>query len=153
LIGDNAAFTSYANVGRAVTDGVESFASYQPLQTLAFRMDYTYTEATDDILREELLRRPKHKVSLNTAWRPTARLSFNATVLSLSSWIDGNRDFSIPRLTAPGYTTVDLAASFDLAGNLSVYGRVNNLFDRHYENPVGFLQPAVGAFAGIKARF
>jgi len=153
LIGDNAAFTSYVNVGRAVTDGVESFAAYQPLQTLVFRMDYTYTEATDDILREELLRRPKHKVSLNTAWRPTARLSFAATVLSLSSWIDGNRDFSIPRLTAPGYTTVDLAASFDLAGNLSVYGRVNNLFDRHYENPVGFLQPAVGAFAGIKARF
>ena len=153
LIGDNATFTSYANVGRAVTDGVESFASYQPLQTLAFRMDYTYTRATDYILHEELLRRPKHKVSLNTAWRPTARLSFNATVLSVSSWIDGNRDFSIPRLTAPGYTTVDLAASFDLAGNLSVYGRVNNLFDRHYENPVGFLQPAVGAFAGIKARF
>jgi vitamin B12 transporter len=153
LIEDNAAFTSYANIGRAVTDGVESFASYQPLQTLAFRLDYTYTQATDDILREELLRRPKHKVSLNTAWRPTPRLSFNATVLSLSSWIDGNRDFSIPRLTAPGYTTVDFAASFELASNLSVYGRVNNLIDRHYENPVGFLQPSVGAFAGIKARF
>jgi vitamin B12 transporter len=34
-----------------------------------------------------------------------------------------------------------------------VYGRVTNLFDRRYENPIGFLQPSIGAFAGIKTRF
>jgi vitamin B12 transporter len=74
-------------------------------------------------------------------------------VVSVSSWIDGNRDFSISRLTAPGYTTVDLAASFDVARNIAVYGRVNNLLDRHYQEPVGFLQPSVGVFAGIKTKF
>jgi vitamin B12 transporter len=153
LITDNIDFTTDVNVGRAVTEGVESFASYQPLRQLTFRLDYTYTQATDDILHEELLRRPKHKVDLNAAWHATDRLSLNATVLSVSSWIDGNRDFSIPRLTAPGYTTVDVAASYDLSGNLTLYGRVTNLFDRHYENPVGFLQPSIGAFAGIRTRF
>jgi vitamin B12 transporter len=153
LITDNVDFTTDVNVGRAVTEGVESFASYRPLRDLTFRLDYTYTQATDDILHEELLRRPKHKVDLNAAWHATDRLSLNATVLSVSSWIDGNRDFSIPRLTAPGYTTVDVAASYDLSGNLTLYGRVTNLFDRHYENPVGFLQPSIGAFAGIRTRF
>ena len=153
LIEDNADFTSYANVGRAVTEGVESFASYQPYQNVAFRLDYTYTQATDGILHEELLRRPKHKIDLNGAWHATNQLSFNANVLSVSSWIDGNRDFSIPRLTAPGYTTVNLAAGYDLTRHLTLYGRINNLFDRHYQNPVGFLQPALGAFAGIKTRF
>ena len=77
----------------------------------------------------------------------------NVTVLSVGTWIDGNRDFSIPRLTAPGYTTVDFAANYDLRSNLTLYGRVTNLFDRHYENPIGFLQPSIGAFAGIKTRF
>jgi vitamin B12 transporter len=153
LITDNADFTTDVNVGRAVTEGAESFASYQPLRDLTFRLDYTYTQATDDVLHEELLRRPKNKVDLNAAWHATDRLSLNATVLSVSSWIDGNRDFSIPRLTAPGYTTVDVAASYELSGNLTVYGRVTNLFDRHYENPVGFLQPSIGAFAGIRTRF
>jgi vitamin B12 transporter len=153
LIEDNADFTSYANVGRAVTEGVESFASYQPRQDLAFKFDYTYTQATDDILHQELLRRPKHKFSLNTAWRATSRLSFNATVLTLSSWIDGNRDFSVPRLTAPGYTTVDVAASYALGSHLSLYARLNNLFDRRYQNPTGFLQPPLGAFAGIRTNF
>src|SRR5258707_15807848 len=49
LITDNSTFTSYANVGRAVTDGIESFVSYQPSPTLELRADYTFTQAYDDI--------------------------------------------------------------------------------------------------------
>ena len=153
LIDDNADFTTLVNVGRAVTDGVESFVSYRPIQELTLGLDYTYTQATDEVLHEELLRRPKHKASLSSEWHATSRLSLNAAVLSVSSWIDGNRDFSIPRLTAPGYTIVNLAAGYDLTPHLSLTGRIDNLFNRHYENPVGFLQPSVGAFAGIKAKF
>ncbi|HWX78444.1 MAG TPA: TonB-dependent receptor [Steroidobacteraceae bacterium] len=153
LIEDNADFTSLTNVGRAVTEGVESFVSYHPLESLTLRMDYTYLQATDEILHEELLRRPKHKGSLNVAWQATSRLSLNATLLSVSSWIDGNRDFSIPRLTAPGYTTVDGAASYDLSSHWAIFGRITNLFNRHYQNPDGFMQPTVGAFAGVKAKF
>jgi len=143
---------SYANIGRARTNGVESFVAYSPMEAVTLRADYTYTQATDDGTDQELLRRPKHKASLNAGWQATHALSLNATVLTLSSWIDGNRDFSVPRLSAPGYTVVNLAASFDVNKHLSVFGRVDNLFDRHYQNPVGFLQPTVGAFAGIRAQ-
>jgi vitamin B12 transporter len=153
LIADSADFTTEINVGRAVTQGVESFVAYQPIQALTFRLDYTYTQAMDEIADQELLRRPKHKGSLNTAWQATRRLSLNATVLSVSSWVDGNRDFSISRLNAPPYTTVDLAAAYEVNSNLSVHGRLTNLLDRRYEDPVGFLQPGIGAFAGIKAKF
>ena len=153
LINENADFTTFVNVGRAVTQGAESFVSYQPLTELTFRLDYTYTQAMDDVLHQELLRRPKHKGDVATTWKPTERLSLSATVLAVGSWIDGNRDFSVARLSAAGYTTVDLAAGYDLTSHLNVYGRVTNLFDRHYENPIGFLQPSIGAFAGIKTRF
>jgi vitamin B12 transporter len=153
LIADNAAFTSYANVGRAVTDGVESFVAYQPMQTLELRADYTFTQAYDDILHEVLLRRPKHKASVTAGWRPTAKLSVSPSVLYVGSWIDGNRDFSIPRLTAGGYTVADVAANYDLTDRLSIFGRVDNLFGRRYEEPVGFLQPSRGAYAGVKAKF
>ncbi len=153
LIATNAEDTSYANYGRVTTQGVESFISYQPLRTLTLRMDYTYTEATDDVLDQELLRRPKHKGSMDAEWHATERWSLNASALSVSSWVDGNRDFSIPRLNAPPYTTVNLASGYQLAHGLSVYGRITNLLNRHYQNPDGFLQPTVGAFAGIKATF
>jgi vitamin B12 transporter len=151
LIDTNA--TTYLNIGRAVTDGVESFVTYQPIKTLTFRLDYTYTQATDQTTLLELLRRPKNKESLNTNWQATDRLSLNATVLSVSSWVDTNRDGSIPRLNPPGYTTVDLAAAYDLSSHWALTGRVTNLLNRHYQNPDAFDQPTLSAFAGVKAKF
>jgi vitamin B12 transporter len=153
LITDNADFTSYTNVGRAVTDGVESFLAYQALENLNIRLDYTYTQATDEVLHEELLRRPKHKADLNLAYQATQRLNFDVTVLGTGSWIDGNRDFTIARLTAPGFVTANLAGSFDLTQHFAVYARVENLFNHHYEEPIGYLQPTLGAYAGLKAKF
>ena len=152
LITTDVTGSTWANVGKATTDGVESFVAYQPLRELVLRLDYTYTEATDDVMHQELLRRPKHKGTFNALWQPTAAFTLDASVLAVSSWVDGNRDFSIPRLDAPAYTTVNVAATYDLTRNLTLFGRLDNLLDRRYENPVGFLQPGLGVFAGVKAR-
>jgi len=47
----------------------------------------------------------------------------------------------------------DAAANYDLTDRLTIFGRVENMFGRHYEAPVGFLQPARGVYAGAKAKF
>jgi vitamin B12 transporter len=142
---------TYANVGKATTKGIESFISYRPLKALTLRVDYTYTDATDDIANQELLRRPRQKVDLDATWQASSKLSFDTTLLYVGPWIDGNRDFSIPRLEAPGYTTINLAGNYQLIRALTVYARIDNLLDRHYENPVGFLQPSIGVFGGLRA--
>jgi len=152
LIVSDESFTSYANIGRASTRGIESFAAYQPTKQLSLRADYTYTQATDDVLHEELLRRPKHKATLTAAWQPSDVLSVDAAILTISSWLDGNRDFSISPLRAPGYTVVNLALNYSLGAHFALFGRVDNLLDRHYQNPTGFLQPGIGVFAGIRSR-
>ena len=156
LIADSSNLTTFVttevNVGRAVTQGVESFVSYRPMPSLTLRLDYTYTEATDEILHLELLRRPKQKASFNSNWRPSPRWSVDATLLYVGRWMDISRDGS-EQVDAPGYTTVDVATSYDLTGRWTLFGRINNLFDRHYENPTGFLQPSIGVFAGIKTKF
>jgi vitamin B12 transporter len=36
---------------------------------------------------------------------------------------------------------------------LTAYARINNLLDRHYQNPIGFLQPGIGVYAGIRVAF
>src|SRR2546429_5290873 len=102
--------TTYANVGRASTDGVESFVAYQPARQLTLRLDYSYTQATDDALHEELLRRPKHKGNLNSTWRATEALLLNASVLTVGGWVGGNRRLFVPRPDAPGVVTVNGAA-------------------------------------------
>jgi vitamin B12 transporter len=154
LIDTNATGDSYANVGRARTDGVESFLSYQPTSAYTARLDYTYTEAFDETNDTVLIRRPKHKASLRNTWQATAKLSLDATILYVGSWFDGNRDFTnLEPLRSASFTTVNLAANYSLNENLSIYGRINNLLDRKYEDPIGFLQPTIGAFAGIRVKF
>jgi len=143
---------TYANIGRATTDGIESFLAYQPLKQLTLRLDYTFTAASDEVLHEELLRRPKHRGTFDANWQATPAWQWNLYVLWVGTWVDGNRDFSVPRLDAPGYTTVNLATSYDLNARLALCARVDNLFDRHYENPVGFLQPSIGVYAGVRVK-
>jgi vitamin B12 transporter len=149
----SATVMSYVNVGRAVTQGVESFISWQAMPSLKLRADYTFTQADDEILNEELLRRPKHKATLSAEWWATEHLSVAPSLRYVGRWIDGNRDFSISRLTAASYSVADVAIDYALNARLSLFGRVDNLGGRHYENPVGFLQPARGVYAGVKASF
>ncbi|MBS0580491.1 MAG: TonB-dependent receptor [Proteobacteria bacterium] len=153
LIGSDATFTTWANVGRATTEGVESFLAYRPLKGLALRVDYTFTQAKDATTGQELLRRPKHKGSVDASWQVTDPFSLDLTVLTVGSWVDGNRDFSVSPLEAPGYTTVNLAGNYDLGPRVAVFARMTNMLDRHYQNPTGFLAPGFGAFAGVKVAF
>ncbi len=153
LITYNNSFTSYANVGKATTYGFENFIAYKPINTLNLRADYTFTIAENALLDQELLRRPKNKASLNATWQANDKTSISATLLYTGAWIDGNRDFSISRLKAGSYTTVNLAASYDLNDKVALFGRINNLFDQRYENPIGFEGQGIGVFAGIKGKF
>jgi vitamin B12 transporter len=151
LIDDNATFTSDANIDRATTYGFENFIAYAPTARLLMRADYTYTLAQDDATNEELLRRPKVKASYITTWQASDALSFSATELYVGPWIDINRAGTISRLTAGGYATTNVAANYVLTRNLTFFARIDNLFDRRYEDPVGFDRPGFGVFAGVKA--
>jgi vitamin B12 transporter len=152
LITTNVTGTSYANVGRATTDGIESFIAYQPVSVLTLRVDYTYTQAEDDVAQQELLRRPKHRGTFIATWQATTAWQWSLDVLAVGNWVDVSRDGLTSGLEAPGYTTVNLATNYDLTPRFALFGRIDNLLDRHYENPLGFLQPSIGFYAGVKVK-
>lgn len=144
---------TYINIAKAKTQGFENFISVSPVKALTLRADYTYTLAEDEARNLELLRRPKHKATLTSTWQATDKLSLAGSLIYTGAWMDTDREGSIPRLRAGGYTTVNLSGNYALTSHLSVFGRVTNLFDRTVENPTGFQQPGVGAFGGVKATF
>ncbi|HTT80460.1 MAG TPA: TonB-dependent receptor [Stellaceae bacterium] len=153
LIEINQTGTSYANIGRATTYGAENYLSWRPWRALTLRLDYTYTMANDDITHTELVRRPKHKASLNARWQATARLSFAATVLYVGAWSDINRSGTASGLTATPYTLINLAGSYDLGRGISLFARIDNLLNRHYQDPIGFQHQGLGVFGGMKVAF
>lgn len=150
LINTNANFTTLINVDKATTQGVEAFVAVIVTDRFRVRGDYTFTKAIDATTGLELLRRPQHKGSVTAVWNPYDPLTLSATLLHVSSWVDGNRDFSIPRLTAPGYTVVNVAANYVVSENIKVFARADNLFDVRYQNPTGYERPGLGVFGGVR---
>ncbi len=149
----NSTGTTYENIGQATTYGAENYVTYKPWETLTLRADYTYTMANDDVTHTELLRRPKHKVSLDGKWQATDALSLSATLVYTGKWADINRSGSESGLFATPYTLVNLAGSYDLGHGVSLFARINNLLDRHYQDPIGFQHQGLGVFGGMKVAF
>ncbi|SFV30104.1 TonB-dependent receptor plug domain-containing protein [Hyphomicrobium facile] len=149
LIESNATYTSYDNVGKARTSGVEVFASADVADNLRIRADYTYTEATNEITHAQLLRRPRNKASLSAGWTPYDPLLLTASLVYIGEAADIDRS-TYANVTLPGFTLVNVAADYNLKDGISLFGRIDNLFDKHYENPNGFEGTGIGAYAGLR---
>jgi vitamin B12 transporter len=140
------------NIDTAVTNGYEAFAVAQITNTFQIRADYTHTGITavgPGGAGVQIRRRPREKTSVSAVWQATDKLSFSATALWVSGWID------VPRLgfldeRAPGYKTVNLAVNYAVNDNLVVFGRIDNLLNQHYENPLGFEHTGLGVFGGVR---
>ncbi len=149
---DPVTFSTSVNLNKARTQGVELFAAWAALDMLHLRADYSYTDAIDASTGLGLLRRPRNKASLAADWRFLPQAGVNATLLYVGPWIDGSRDFSVPRLKTGGYVTVALAGHYDLDERFTLFARADNLFDEDYQNPVGFLGPERAFYAGVQAK-
>lgn len=146
-------FPTYAtnvNVGRAVAYGAESFVSVRFTDGFSARVDYTNTVTKDEVAGQELLRRPRHKVSVTGIWNPLPDLSLTGTLISVGSFVDGNRDFSVTRLTNPGFLIVNLSANYAWSETTTLFARIDNLFDERYQNPTGFLGPGLAVYGGVR---
>jgi len=57
------------------------------------------------------------------------------------------------RVKLDQYTLVNLAVSYDITKNFQLFGRVENLLDKEYEEAKGFGTPGLSFFGGIKLSF
>lgn len=142
---------TYVNVGKAKTTGVETFVELKVNEQWRFHADYTRTDATDETTHSQLLRRPKHKADFSVYYQPTEAFGVSATVVYVGPWDDFDRQglLTAPQ-TTPGYTVVNLAANYVINPQVTLFGRVDNLFDKRYEVPVGWQAPGASVFGGVK---
>ncbi len=152
LIDSDPSFTTVINVGRARTYGLESFVAVRPADWLELRLNHTWTHAENLITHQALLRRPRHSLDFVATARPTDRLTLGLTV----NW-KGQQHDTDPALFTPtanqSYTLVAATASYKVTDGVEVYGRVENLFDVRYEDPLGFAHPGLAGYAGLRVRY
>lgn len=145
---------SYANVARARMYGVEAFVDWKALKTLDFNLNYTWTHARDATTGQMLQRIPQHKFNFNTTWSPVQDFTLSGNILYVSGWRDtpviaGADGYCSTCAKGHGYMTIDLAASYRINRYVSVFARADNLLNRQYENPVGYLQPGRAGYGGV----
>ena len=99
----------------------------------------------------ELLRRPMNKASLTAFWNVTNRFVVTGQAVYVGPWLDYNRP-GTAELMAPGYTLVNLSANYAVTDRFSVFGRINNLLNQQYEDPLGFLRPGFGIYGGFRVQ-
>jgi vitamin B12 transporter len=152
------------NIGRALALGVETFASWMPLTNLTVRAAYTWLDSkdldndADDVDGgQELIRRPENSGSLDLDWKICPRLDATVHALFVSERLDenfDNPDLPIPSIVRlPGYENVDLRLNCHVSKNFSVFGRVENLLDEHYQEVYGYPALGRGFYGGLCAQF
>ncbi|MGC4250144.1 MAG: TonB-dependent receptor [Sphingobium sp.] len=137
--------------GNSPHEGMEVAINARILPTLRFDASYTYVDAKSEA-GVILIRRPKHIGSANLSWRSTDdRFGVTATVRYNGKQYDTNfATYLTEKLD--DYTIVNLNADVALTGNISIYGRVENLFDENYVENVGFLTAGRAAYGGVRIR-
>lgn len=149
------------NKGRVDIQGVEVIPVLRVIPGLTVSGNFTFLDF--DTQDGKLLRRPtKHgSVSINYERRG---LSWSDDLLNLHLNVNvvGERDDVDPARgprTNPMFARTNFAASYSFApssfagARLSVYTRVENLFDRNYQEVLGFRSPPLNYIAGVRVTF
>lgn len=144
------------NVGTARFDGVEWNFTGKLLESLTMNANYTYLDW--DTADGKLARRPRHRgnVNLNYFYE---RLNVNLS----ANFIGRRDDFRVAapfgNIVKPGYAIFALAAAYSLpwqvpaVKSLSLIGKIENLFNRKYEETDGFRARPLNFLLGVRATF
>ena len=147
-------FGYYANIARTLARGVELVAGYNPTSELGVEINYTYTTALDrspgaPTYGNDLPRRPRQMGNAALNYRTATGLC--ATLAARYS----SRAFDDAANQVPlgGYVLLDVRMSYALREGLEIYGRVENVTDRHYETAYQYATLGRVGYFGVRAQF
>lgn len=144
-------FGTFDNIKRTRAQGVEVEGGMAMTDSFAARAVYAFIDTenrTSGSANEghPLARRPRHAATVSADWTPDDfRLGGDLRLVS-HSFDDAGRSVRIS-----GYAVLDLRASWEITDRVELFGRVENVWDEHYQTAAGFGTAGRGVFVGIRA--
>jgi vitamin B12 transporter len=142
----------YDSVARADARGVE-LAAVAALGNLSLDANYSWTDTENrsagSTFGKDLTRRPRHMANGAADYAWPFGLS-TGVALRYSGEAFENASNSV-RLD--DYLLTDVRLSFPIGETLTLFGRVENVFDEDYETAAGYGTLGRSVYAGIRARF
>lgn len=146
------------NIEEAETNGIEFFTKANLMRELDFKFNYTFTHSEDKSetspdYNQKLLRRPEHKIALLINSDLTEKVNINFEIIYTGEREDKNfSSYPVERVVLADYTLINIAAHYDLLEFLRIYGRIDNLLDKQYEEIYGYGTPGFSVYGGINLR-
>jgi len=145
---------TYDNVVRAIAEGAELDLTVMPVDALRLQANYTYIDAENrspgsPTFGKRLVRRPSQSVNALLDYHWALGLTTGATLTHVGASFDNASNTR--RLQS--YVLADIRASFPVTQMIEVYGRVENLFDEHYETIFRYGTPGRAAYGGVRVTY
>ena len=146
--------TNYYNQdGTSRREGVEVALRQEVTETLTLGAAYTYLDATNPDGSVEV-RRPQHELAANVSLQTFGGRGWVAADLRhVRDLADTQYWGSYAIEDLPDFTSVNLAASYDLTDQARLSARVTNLFDEEYSETWGYAAPGREAWLGVETRW
>jgi len=145
-------FGYYQNVDKANAHGIEAAAAAR-FGGLSLDANYSWIDAEDRspgaTHGKDLVRRPHHVANGNVSYAWAFGLTTTAAVTHVAHAFENGTN----TIRLGGYTLVDLRAEQPIGHGLSLFGRVENLFDEHYQTAYRFGALGRSFYGGIRAKF
>ena len=137
------------NIGKAMAKGAELELDLSPVKAVTLKTNYSYTTTLNEENGQELPRRPRQKanVGLNVFPMPSVKLLLDFRYVGKRFNDTANNE------PVGAYTLVNASGTFDLTKVVQIFARVENLFDRKYEEVLGFGTAGRSAYGGAKLTF
>jgi len=148
-------FIQFQNIGRVRFQGVETEWLVEPVPGITLFVNYTYMDGWDLDADSRTPYTPEHKVSYGaTILQWDFRLSYQGVFVSERE----TGDALTPMLPAYHVADLKLARSLELSrisagSKLELFGAIQNLFDKSYEEILGFPLPGRTFLLGVSARW
>ena len=152
----NFSSSTQQNVARARTQGVEASLTLRPAEWLEAQFSYTFTQARNLSTGTTLLRRPRHQLTLTARTTPLPGLTIAPELIYTSAFqdfISDNNGFPLGVGRSRNGTIMNLAVSYAISSQLTVFITARNLTNSRFEPANSFQTPGRSAIAGIRARF
>jgi len=134
------------NVGNALTHGWEVGFQYAVLKNLELRGTYSWILTRNLDTGGRLPRRPVDQASAGLSYQLIDPLRFNLEY----RLVGGRVNDAANTQKMPSFDVVNVSATYDVTKQWQIFGRVDNLFDKDYEEVLFFGTPIRSVFVGVK---
>ncbi len=160
------------NLGNSRAQGLEASVRWRPTSSLQVSGEYSLVDTAILALDgstlvqapfsvgQELLNRPKHSGGFNVTWqRGRLMLNSNAYLRGQALNLEPNDGVYACELglqcvfNGKGYAVWNGGFSYRLVRGLEIYGHINNLLDKNYEEVLGYPALPLNFMAGVKFTF